>query len=42
MRNGYHMLAAQDPQRMKLIEVTGGIDETHGRIIQVLKEFGDF
>ena len=42
VRNGYHMLAAQDPQRMKLIEVTGGIDETHGRIIQVLKEFGDF
>jgi len=36
VRSGYHRLAAEDPARIKLIRVTGGIDETHMKIIDVL------
>jgi len=36
VRNGYHMLAAHDPARIKLISVTAGIDEIHRSIIHII------
>ncbi|KPK46003.1 MAG: hypothetical protein AMK74_01635 [Nitrospira bacterium SM23_35] len=38
VRNGYHLLAAQDPERIKLIQTTAGIDETHRKIIRIISE----
>lgn len=36
VRNGYHMLAAKEPTRIKLISVTAGIDEIHRSIIHII------
>jgi dTMP kinase len=36
VRNGYHMLAAKEPTRIKLISVTAGIDEIHKSIIHII------
>jgi len=36
VRNGYHMLAAKEPGRIKLISVTAGIDEIHRSIIHII------
>jgi dTMP kinase len=36
VRNGYHMLAEHDPARIKLIQVTAGVDEMHRRIIEMI------
>ncbi len=38
VRIGYHMLAQDDPARIRLIRVTAGIDETHRRIIEMISE----
>lgn len=38
VRNGYHMLAHDDPARIRLIPVTAGIDETHGKITEIMSE----
>jgi dTMP kinase len=36
VRSGYHMLAAHDSARIKLIHVTDGIDEIHRSIIHIV------
>ena len=36
VRNGYHILAAKEPGRIKLISVTAGIDEIHRSIIHII------
>ena len=36
VRNGYHMLAAKEPARIRLIHVTGGIDEIHRSIMYII------
>ena len=36
VRNGYHMLSAKEPGRIKLISVTAGIDEIHRSIIHII------
>lgn len=38
VRNGYHKIAADNPARIKLIQTTAGIDETHKRIIGLISE----
>jgi dTMP kinase len=38
VRNGYHLIAAQDPGRIKLIQVTADIVETHREITRVISE----
>jgi dTMP kinase len=38
VRNGYHMIAAQDLGRIKLIRVTADIGETHREITRVISE----
>lgn len=38
VRNGYRMLAAQEPGRIKLITVNAGIDEIHGKVIEVISD----
>lgn len=38
VRTGYHKIAAEDPTRIKLIQVTGGIDDTHREIVRIIGE----
>ncbi len=39
VRNGYHDLAAKKPERIKLINASGDIEEIHSRIISIIKDF---
>lgn len=36
VRNGYHDLAAKEPERIKLINASGDIKEIHSRIISII------
>jgi dTMP kinase len=38
VRNGYHMLAHDDPARIRLIPVTAGINETHRKISEIMSQ----
>jgi|WetSurMetagenome_2_1015567.scaffolds.fasta_scaffold577578_2 dTMP kinase len=39
VRNGYHKLAAKEPERLKLIDVSGRIEEIQGRIVRIVADF---
>jgi dTMP kinase len=39
VRDGYHKLAAKEPERIKLIDVSGVIEEIHGRIVRIVTAF---
>jgi len=38
VRNGYQMLASQEPERIKLIRVTSGIQDTHESIVTIISK----
>jgi len=39
VRDGYHKLAAKEPERLKLIDVSGSIEEIQGRIVRIVADF---
>jgi len=39
VRDGYHKLAAKDPERLKLIDVSGRIEEIQVRIVRIVDAF---
>jgi dTMP kinase len=39
VREGYHKLAAKEPERLKLIDVSRGIEEVQGRIVRIVADF---
>ena len=41
VRDGYHKLAAKEPERLKLIDVSGSIEEIQGRIVRIVADFLD-
>ncbi len=41
VRDGYHKLAAKEPERLKLIDVSGSIEEVQARIRRVVADFLD-
>jgi dTMP kinase len=36
--NGYHNLAAKEPERIKLIQAKGNIEEIHNKIVRIISE----
>ena len=39
VRNGYHNLAEKEPERIKLIDASAGIQEIHNRISSIISNF---
>ena len=39
VRNGYHTLAEKEPERIKLIDASAGIQEIHNRISSIITNF---
>jgi dTMP kinase len=39
VRNGYHNLAEKEPERIKLIDASAGIQEIHNRISSIITNF---
>jgi len=39
VRNGYHILAEKEPERIKLIDASAGIQEIHNRISSIITNF---
>ncbi len=38
VRSGYHSLAAKEPERIKLINISGSIEEIHNRIVKIISD----
>jgi len=41
VRDAYHGIAAREPQRFKIIDATGSVDETHDKVSRLITEFLD-
>ena len=39
VRNGYHEIAAKEPERIKLIDASGSIEEVQSKIIKIITAF---
>ena len=36
MRNAYLQIAREEPERVRIIDASGSIDETHARVLEVV------
>lgn len=39
VRSSYHGIAAREPERFKIIEANGSVDETHEAVVRTINEF---
>jgi len=39
VRNGYHEIAAKEPERIKLIDALGSIEEVQSKIVKIITDF---
>jgi len=39
VRNGYHEIAAKKPERIKLIDASGSIEEVQSKIVKIISDF---